>query len=266
METINAYPTLELERYNLTRADLRTKGLNLYIIVERDHNYYDDSDTNFLYFDADNNRLKTGQWTTRGYCGDFYYDYPRITEADDNIKNNALVAMRDYAKSASTPSSLTTMWWRDYDIEEFGIPCDVSGGRKYQGEGVLVKLYNHKSYYGSSESVSVWTGEKMEFVNPRFVKVDTDLVLSKMYEVLDDMSFEELYKFINEFYDSRYDNPTTLMLERICPIVPTNRPTLEDKRRNLREWVADKFSDKTPEEQEKITHCIMMKKYGKDTI
>ena len=174
--------------------------------------------------------------------------------------------MRDYAKSASAPSSLTTMWWRDYDIEEFGIPCDVLGGRKYQGEGVLVKLYNHKSYYGSSESVSVWTGEKMEFVNPRFVKVDTDLVLSKMYEVLDDMSFDELYKFINEFYDSRYDNPTTLMLERICPIVPTNRPSLEDKRRNLREWVADKFCDKTPEEQEKITHCIMMKKYGKDTI
>ena len=111
METINAYPTLEVERYNLTRADLCTKGLNLYIIVERDHNYYDDSDTNFLYFDADDNRLKTGQWTTRGYCGDFYYDYPRITEADNSIKEKALVAMRDYAKSASTPSSLTTMWW-----------------------------------------------------------------------------------------------------------------------------------------------------------
>lgn len=86
METINAYPTLEVERYNLTQADLRTKGLNLYIIVERDHNYYDDSDTNFLYFDAEDNRLKTGQWTTRGYCGDFYYDYPRITEADNSIK------------------------------------------------------------------------------------------------------------------------------------------------------------------------------------
>ena len=58
METINAYPMLNVKRYNLTPADLRTKEQNLYIIVEREHNYYDDSDTNFLYYDADHDCLK----------------------------------------------------------------------------------------------------------------------------------------------------------------------------------------------------------------
>ena len=144
--------------------------------------------------------------------------------------------------------------------------CVVDGGRKYRGEGVLVKLHRNESYYGNTESVSIWTGEKTVFANPRFVKVDAEMVFARIFEMIDGMTFIDLYTFIKNFYDMRYKGPTTIALEMVCPIVPTSRPTLEDKRRNLREWVADKFSDKTPKEQEKITHCIMMKKYGKDTI
>lgn len=264
METINAYPTLDVERYNLTRADLRTKGLNLYIIVEREHNYYDDSDTNFLYYDADHDCLKTGQWTTRGYCGDLFYDYPSITQADESVKAKALDVMRKYVKSAVVPVSFTDQWWKDFDIEEYNIPCVVDGGRKYRGEGVLVKLHRNESYYGNTESVSIWTGEKTVFANPRFVKVDAEMVFARIFEMIDGMTFSDLYTFINNFYDMRYKGPTTIALEMVCPIVATSRPTLADKRRNLREWVAEKFNGNTPEEQERITHCIMIKKYGKD--
>lgn len=75
-----------------------------------------------------------------------------------------------------------------------------------------------------------------------------------------------MYTFINKWYDSRYKGPTLEALEIVCPIVPTNRPTLADKRKGLREWVAEKFSDKSEYEQERITHNIMIKKYGKDAI
>jgi len=266
MGTVNAYPALSVERYRLKSADLRIKGQNLYIIVEREHNYYDDSDTNFLYYDADNDCLKTGQWTTRGYCADCYYDYPSITTADESIKSKALAAMRKFAKSCVVPVSLTTEWWKDLDIEEYGIPCVVEGGRKYQGEGVLVKLHKNESYYGVTESVSIWTGKKMEFANPHFVKVDAEMVFANIFELLDNMTFEEMYTFTNRFYDSQWKGPTIEALELVCPIVQTNRPTLDDKRKGLREWVAEKFSDKSEYEQERITYNIMIKKYGRDTL
>lgn len=266
METINAYPILAVERYKLNSADLRIKGQNLYIIVEREHNYYDDSDTNFLYYDADDNSLKTGQWTTRGYCADCYYDYPSIVNADESTKAKALAAMLQYAKSSVMPASLTTEWWKDLDIEEYGIPCIVKGGRKYQGEGILVKLYKSESYYGTTESASVWTGEGMKYVNPRFVRLDAEMVFTRIFELLESMTFDEMYPFINKWYDSRYKAPTIEALEIVCPIVQINRPTLADKRKGLREWVAKKFNDKSEYEQERITHSIMIKKYGKDAI
>lgn len=266
METINAYPTLSVEMYRLQSADLRIKEQNLYIIVEREHNYYDDSDTNFLYYDADNDCLKTGQWTTRGYCGDCYYDYPSITNADENTKERVLAVMRKYAKSCVVPASLTTEWWKDLDIEEYGIPCVVKGGRKYQGEGVLVKCYKNESYYGTTESSSVWTDDGMKYVNPRFVRVDAETVFAHIFELLESMTFDEMYTFINKWYDSRYKGPTLEALSIVCPIVQTNRPTLADRRKGLREWVAEKFSDKSEYEQERITHNIMIKKYGKDTL
>lgn len=265
MGTINAYPTFSVERYRLQSADLRIKGQNLYIIVEREHNFYDDSDTNFLYYDADNDCLTTGQWTTRGYCGDCYYDYPSIVDADERVKAKALAVMRKYAKSSVVPASLTTEWWKSYDIEEYGIPCVVEGGRKYQGEGTLVKLHKNESYYGNTESVSIWAGQRMVFANPRFVKVDAEIVFASIFELIDGMTFDDMYRFVSRFYDSRWDSAITIALEMVCPIVPTNRPTLADKRRSLREWVAEKFSSNSHEEQERITHCIMIKKYGKDT-
>lgn len=189
METINAYPALSVERYRLQPADLRIKGQNLYIIVEREHNYYDDSDTNFLYYDADNDCLKTGQWTTRGYCGDCYYEYPSITSADEITKAKALALMLQYAKSCVVPASLTTEWWKDLDIEEYGIPCVVKGGRKYQGEGVLVKCYKNESYYGTTESASIWTDDGMKYVNPRFVKLDAEMVFANIFKLLENMTF-----------------------------------------------------------------------------
>lgn len=261
---MNAYPQIMVEQYIPPCADLRIKGQKLYIIVEREHNYYDDSDTNFLYYDATDDFLKKGQWTTRGYCGDLYYDYPRLTSASEDIKAKALIAMRKYAKYKVVPESLTSEWWKDNNITEYGIPCVVEGGRKYQGEGVLIKSYKKEANYGTSESVSIWAGDKMEFVNPRFVKVDAELVLCKIFELIDNMTFEEMYTFINTFYDSRWDDPTKTALEMVCPLIATNRPTIEDKRRSLRDWVSEKFSTKSEEEQERITHCIMMKKYAKD--
>lgn len=264
METINAYPTLNIERYRLKQADLRVKGQNLYVIVEREHNYYDDSDTNFLYYDADEDCLKTGQWTTRGYCGDMYYDYPCITAASEEVKAKALASLRTYAKSEVVPESLTEAWWKSLNIEEYGIPCIVEGGRKYQGEGILVKSYKKETYYGVSESVSVWTGERMEFVNPKFVKIDAELVFDNIFEMFDNMTFEQMNEYINKVYDNRWDKPSETALGMVCPIVSTNRPTLADKRSSLREWVAEKFCDKSHEEQERITHCVMMKKYGRD--
>lgn len=266
METINAYPTLSVERYRLQSADLRIKGQNLYLVVEREHNYWDDSDTNFLYYDADNDCLKEGQWTTRGYCADCYYDYPNITTADESIKSKALFIMCKYAKSCVVPASLTTEWWKDLDIEEYGIPCVVKGGRKYQGKGILVKLHKSESYYGTTESVSIWTDGKMEFANPRFVRVDAELIFAKIFEVFDRMTFDEMYTFINKFYDSQWKSPTLEALEMVCPIMPTGRPTLSDRRNGLRKWVAEKFSDKSEYKQERITHNIMIKKYGKDTL
>lgn len=261
---MNAYPLISVNKAPIKSANLRMKGLPLYLIVEREHNYYDDSDTNFLYYDADDDCLKTGLWTTRGYCGDFYYDYPSIDTASEEIKAKALVAMRNYAKSRVVPESFTDEWWKNLDIEEYGIPCMVEGGRKYQGEGVLVKSYRKETCYGVNESVSVWTGERMEYVNPKFVKVDAELVLGKIFEMFDAMTFEEMNAYINKVYDSRWNKPTKTALEMVCPIVATNRPTLADKRSSLREWVAEKFNTKSQYEQDRITHCIMMKKYGKD--
>lgn len=140
----------------------------------------------------------------------------------------------------------------------------VDGGRKYRGEGVLVKLHKNESYYGTTESVSIWTGEKTVFANPRFVKVDAEMVFTHIFEMIDGMTFSDLYTFINKFYDMHYKEPIIIALEMACPIAATNRPALADKRKDLREWVAEKFNGNTPEEQERITHCIMIKKYGKD--
>lgn len=264
MATINPYPTKVAARYKLTSADLRQKGLNLFLIVEREHNYYDDSDTNYLYFDADINSLKTGVWTTRGYCGDCFYDYPPIYTASEDIKTRAMVVLRRWIKGVVTPQSFTEAWWKTTDIENYGIPCVVDGGRKFRGEGLLLKLQKQETYYGNTESVSVWTGEKVGYANPKFIKVDAELVMSKIYAMIDGMDFLQLYEFAKRVFDSDWEKPVITALKMLCPITDCGNAPLEQRRKGLREWVAEKFSDKSQAEQERITHNIMMKKYGED--
>lgn len=169
-----------------------------------------------------------------------------------------------YLKSEATPKSFTDYWWQFRDIEEYGIPCVVDGGRKFRGEGILVKYYERESYYGTSRSVSIWTGTKTEFANAQFVKVDSQSILDAIYKLFDDMNFFQLYQFADEHFDNRYDTILNCALRKVCPIVESGKPTLGMKRESLRDWVSDKFRTKSEEEQERITHCIMMKRYGMD--
>ena len=265
MEASRIFPERTVEKYQVKHADLTKRGQNMFIVSERDHNYYDDSDTNFLYYDADQDCLTYGQWTTRGYCGNNFYDYPKLTYADDTTREKAERVLRMYLKSEATPESFTDYWWWQFrDIEEYGIPCVVDGGRKFRGEGILLKYYEQESYYGTSRSVSIWTGTKTEFANAQFVKVDSQLILDTIYNLFDEMDFFQLYQFAEEHYDNKYDTVLNCALRKVCPIVESGKPTLEMKRESLRDWVSDKFRTKSEEEQERITHCIMMKKYGMD--
>ena len=257
MSNFDLFPVRTFSKVALEHPDLREKDLGLYLIIERDHNYYDDSDTNFLYFNP----------KTRGYCGDFYYDYPSIHDASDDIKTRCATAIRAYLKGEATPSSFTEPWWVKLNVEEYGIPCIVQGGRKYQGTGHVIKAYEHRNAYGTSYSVSIWTGEKMEFANPRFVKIDQNMLLDAIYAYIDGLNFNGLYDILKIVWDSRYDNILDVAIFKVCPIQKVNRPivTLEMKRASLREWVRDKFSDVDDDEQERITHNIMIKKHGEDT-
>lgn len=266
MTTQNIFPFRTCKKVNVQHADLKQKDLGLYLIAEVDHNYYDDSDTNFLYFDPSDSTLKRGTWTTRGYCGDFYYDYPSIYDAPQEVKDKALPVLKEYLKGEITPRSLTEQWWFSTDIAEYGINCFVEGGRKFKGKGILVKCYENESVYGVSLSVSIWDGEKMGFANPKYVKFDQQELLDKMYSFVDKMDFMETYEHVHKTFDNKYSNMNRIALEAVLPLNVVDRPvvTLEMKRDSLRAWVRDKFSDKSEEEQERITHRIMLKKYGED--
>lgn len=267
MSQFDLFPVRTFSKVQLERPNLRQEGLGLYLIIERDHNYYDDSDTNFLYFNPSTNKLAFGQWTTRGYCGDFHYDYPSIHGASDDVKKRCATAIREYLKGEATPASFTEPWWVKLNVEEYGIPCVVKGGRKYQGAGHVIKAYEHNNAYGRSYSVSIWTGEKMEFANPRFVRIDQTMLLDAIYAYIDGLNFNDLYDVLKVVWDSRYDNILDVAIFKVCPVQKVNRPiiTLEMKRASLREWVREKFSDADEDEQERITHNIMMKKHGEDT-
>lgn len=270
MSQFDLFPVRTFSKVSLEHPDLREKDLGLYLIIERDHNYYDESDTNFLYFNPNTNQLAFGQWTTRGYCGDFHYDYPSIQDASDEIKERCATAIRAYLKGEATPSSFTEPWWVKLNVEEYGIPCVVLGGRKgqkYQGTGHVIKAYEHRKTYGTSYSVSIWTGENMVFANPRFVKIDQIMLLDAIYAYIDGLNFNDLYDILKVVWDSRYDNILDVAIFKVCPLQKVNRPivTLEMKRASLREWVRERFSDVDDDEQERITHNIMMKKHGEDT-
>ncbi len=246
-------------------ADLKNRDNGLLLVTSQAHNYYDDSDENFLYFNPTTGSLEFGQWTTRGYCGDNFYDRPSILDADEDTKAKAAVAIRRYLKEKATPVSFTDLWWFSTEIELYGIDIVVNGGRKFKGSGVLLKAYVSEDYYGTNKNVSILAGGKTHYANPKFVRFDQQLLLDRMYGYIDALDFLETYSFLRRTFDIKY--LTTLeVLKSILPLAKVIVPetSIEAKRASLRKWVSVHFAERNDEEQERITHRIMLKKYGED--
>lgn len=261
-----SFPTKTVGRTPMKMADLKSRDNGLLLVASQAHNYYDDSDENFLYFNPENGSLEFGQWTTRGYCGDNFYDRPSILDADEDTKAKAAVAIRRYLKEKATPVSFTDLWWFSTEIELYGIDIVVNGGRKFKGSGVLLKAYESEDYYGTNKNVSILAEGKIHYANPKFVRFDQQLLLDRMYGYVDELDFTKTYLLLKQVFDNKYYNTTTEVLKGILPLAKVYVPEapLAVKRESLRKWVSAHFEDYSDEEQERITHRIMLKKYGED--
>lgn len=201
----------------LPYADTRGKHDYL-LLVEREHNYYDDSDSNFLYFDNADGMLKKGVWTTRGYCGDNFYDYPSVLDAPDECKEKIMPVLREFLKGEATPISMTDSWWFDEDIENYNIPCEVVGGRKFQGEGVLSRCSVHRTRDWESASAHIITDEGIGYANPKFVRFNQQALMDRIYGHIDSLDFGGLYRLLSDTWDLRYSSVLKEVMGKVLPM------------------------------------------------
>lgn len=254
------YPKMELPW-----ADKENGLEGLYLVHSVYRNGYEDDDEFYLYYNPEADRLEQGWWTS-AFASSPYGKRPGIEEADKETQERCASLLRDFLKGKVAPESFTTDWWYSHDVEEYGVPCLVKGGRKYQGRAVLldykVSTFNHHEVC----SARVWTGERVEYVNPRFLHIDQQGLLGRMYAEVDGMAFAEVLGLVRRTWNSRYLTACEAVLSLVLPLERVVLPeqTIEGRRAGLRRWVAMKFDYKSEAEQERITHRIMLKRYGED--
>ena len=121
----------------------------LIFVAQGEANGYDDSDGFRTYIDLDKKEVVTDFWTTRGYCQTPVRkpcDFRKCTpEEQAECEQIAFDHLYDKLKQARQAQELSDY----YPTGKFtGIPCKVSKGRKFKGEGKLVEIYRKEFYYG----------------------------------------------------------------------------------------------------------------------
>lgn len=248
-------------RKELPRVDNKNGEKKLYLV----HNGCNDDGEHYLFYTPEADRLEYDNRKKTFACTD-YGEHPTIEEADKEAQERCASLLRDFIKGEATPKSFTTDWWYSEGIKEYGLPCLVKGGRKYQGHAVLIGYKESEFNFHSVWSARVWTGERVEYVNPRFLHIDQQGLLGRMYAEVDGMDFEEVLRVVRQTWKARGFTARRALLSLILPLeyVALPEQTIEERHKGLRRWVAQKFDYESEAEQERITHRIMLKKYGKD--
>lgn len=237
----------------------------LYLVHSVYRNGYHDDDEYYLYYNPEADRLEYGYWTS-AFAGSPYDKCPSIEEADKETQERCASVLRDFLKGEATPKSFTSEWWSFEHLMEYGLPCLVKGGRKYQGRAVLLDYKVSTFNYHEVWSARVWTGERTEYVNPRFLHIDQQGLLGRMYAEVSGMDFATVLNVVRQTWKARYLTAREAVLSLVLPLQHVTLPeqTIEERREGLRRWVAHKFDYESEAEQERITHRIMLKRYGED--
>ena len=192
---------------NTTNATATTLApARMIFVAQGEANGYDDSDGFRTYIDLDKKEVVTDFWTTRGYCEtpvrkprDFRECTPEEQAECEQIAFDHLYKKLNQAGPARELSD-------SYPTGKFtGIPCKVSKGRKFKGEGKLVEIYRKEFYYGwgygrrgcsvtNTAVIDLPDGSKAE-ANADYVVLDVDIkpVIRRFWQqLLNDEGYKSL--------------------------------------------------------------------------
>ena len=183
-----------------------TNNNNLYLLNKDYHGLYEDDYCYFTYIDVAKMKIVKDEWTTAFACPAFQcYEKPLLIDAINEGKINAedvAPVIIDYFCNFEAPK---------FDVLEgvsLGIPCKVSKGRKFRGNGMLISVYNKpfSDRYGrgynnyqaeilaedGSCQTAVYNNVELlcnpqEMINEKFAKIDIN-------EYLRSFSPEEIVK------------------------------------------------------------------------
>ena len=137
----------------LTREELNNNLNNakLVYITSGESNGRDDSDGFEAYADLSSGKVYFYQWTTRFSCN---------LQSPAHVRKDELTAaeldaygkiVTDFALELLTAQSQKNTYCGNVKFGQFaGIPCTVTGGRKFRGEGELVGIKTSYYTYGRS--------------------------------------------------------------------------------------------------------------------
>lgn len=164
---------------------------------ELDKNEY----AEFMYYDADNDRIVYDNWNTAMFCSS-YSTYVKPSVFSSKYSKKFIPTWKRHFNNVFDKYTL------EFDCpKRYNVPCSVSEGRKFKGYGILKAIYEKKFYkhglcFKSYNAIIDSEGTYYEATS-MYVDIDYKTYRHTLQNIFLNLTNEEVTKLIK---DSNYDD------------------------------------------------------------